>query len=309
MSDYTNIVIDGSVQPIDVEAGSWSSSAYEAAVRANLEIISGTEVGQAVLHHLCAVTLIVPFRGRWVDPNALVQTHTRGEDGLAYPLDESSLESRGIGAPAVELAYTPAMFRGPYDRPELEFEGLYPFRSDATLLHELVHAVEAGLGTLRQTVVGIHPFDIEKTSELRAVRVQNMYHSERNYPFRGPYRHVAPMDPTCNTYARDGRGALEGEARFCYGGNRTAEVVRREPLNPRHQQFVEFENQLIGEFLIDCPEFTDALHRIPRERASYNPFRDFFSGRYDRILLESAWDPVRLDSILDHPPTRTRRLR
>lgn len=295
MLELGNITIDGSRRPSDVPREEWNGERYESAVRANVERVLESRVGSIVLEHLIRPTTVRPEPRRWDRPGA----RSLWSRGARAPHDRT-VPQTGAGAQTTVVTFTPAKYVGPDAPPARAYPGLHPFRSDAVLLHELFHSVEAQWGTIRTELVGPVAGDVVPVCEHRGVRVTNMYRSETLRPLRGPYAHYSHLTASGYRYVHCGRAYIQNGSRPPgFMGYRGVRRVRRQPASQRHDQYVGFEQRLIGELMLDLPTLTEALERIPRGMVQYNPFQDFWSGTHDGLLLPAYWSPPSL------PPSRS----
>lgn len=301
MIEHGNFSIHGDVLPLDVEPDEWDARRYERAVEANLLRLEQSRAGSVILQHVIAPIVIIPYHLDRGFPGA----NSDSGPGWPYesPPDDRSVPRTGDGAPLTTISFTPSFFVHP-DTPDTRaVDGLHPARTDEVLLHEIVHSVEQQWGTIRYDLVSPSSDDIASICEHRAVRVSNMYSSEQHRPLRGPYNHAAFLSASGHDYAQQRLLPRSRE----YLGFRGLRTVRRHPASERHDQYVQFEHRLIGEFMLDFPSLTGALEQLPPAVCAYNPFRQFWQGTYDTLLLPAYWAPAELrpDDILSRSMNRT----
>jgi len=137
--------------------------AFKETVRRALEVIGGTETGKTVLDKLRA------------SKNTHTIRKTRIPSGSKNTPDNSRKAGNRSGTGTTTL-WDPKGTRR-YDR---------DVRRDPTaaLLHELVHACDADLGTRDASV---DPDSKIKRNEIRATRIENNYRAEKNLPPRQKY--------------------------------------------------------------------------------------------------------------------------
>lgn len=271
-----NITIDGSRVPEG--APRWDPARYEHAVRRNLIYVFNSPVGHAIIPQIRRQLTIIPDAtfapdraySTPADPRAAaVRGATRYQCSAPLGGDASQVgapmphAARGTGVGSdVTIEYTPGdCTHDPSDR-YAGFIRMMPPRhldapgafSDEVLCHELAHAIRSMRGVQDCSAVG-HRYGT--FDEFCAVEVANVYASCRHRWVRGAY----------------------------VGGARPERVALLDPFGtPNARQRTEAE--WIERMRRQQPDFCHALGRIPRERASYNPFR---RDRLPYVRYHNVW--------------------
>ncbi len=262
----------------------WSSEsaeAWENEAELDFRLITGFEVGRALVRHLRRAVVIRPkqttapgmiavtypalgYTGlvdstpegapiRYLRDNGDTPWDERGQPVRELP--QSLMHGTGRGAMAF-IEYTPGdwLHRNapiPGDETYAGAVHLYGY-SDAVLVHEMLHALRITHGVRHpQRFVPYlgHDYGMENTEEFYAHLVGNMYRSQRRIPLIASYTFLGTL-------------------------------TWRPSRSPATEPYMKLERRWMAACFRELPAFSKELSRIPPTICPYNPFRTYLTGDY-----------------------------